>query len=915
MSSSTSISTSTESEGAPLELGLKQEVKSLFTDSAYAELLEQVVESLSLGDIAQLMRVNRHISNVFTSSSRFQLRYRKAYHAIPSPPQPAPASCSSRQPDQTPSSSPSPSPGPSEELQHLLEREERLDTLTPSSIQCVHVPNSVFFEVKGGYMLSSESMYKTPVAANRHGLGPGSGSDSPSGYTYDGFSIWKRILLDGNGNEKEKESERKWGAFKSQGFWRWKTDTLFAWDAIDMCPEDNVVAITHEIQSTPCSSIGATSTDLTFRRIYFYTMMPPIGIAAPSKNLFRGGIPHPEAKIPFIEIQIPAKYHLHIAKIRLANNGRIGLSLKPARGGRRGFMGVWDWKKGVSLGAIAPSVYMDVPSDFRFIGPFVMTASFRAIDKKPDPPTESTGLGSIQQNQRDEQAADNGSYRPPARDRFCCLDIFEFRKPSNGSGPNLQAHRAYTVEGYDPDAPCTWDYRHLPSGNPIISFLPPPFDSTLISPELLSQMIPPNVNSHSHPWLTLSSCQLGQISIDDALLRGERDGVMTFTVNAHSHDVEPGDDPCRVYCQGTINLRVVVDRITSVMMQRIAARHQDARAHRIQTDLDTMWSNDPSVSEMLKRRLALPSYGKRKGEDETGPEIDDNDDEWDLGRLTLEIEAMVRQAAEKGRAKGAADPAGERLQDPSVRVKGTSKKEESTAGKPQVSAYRVPPVKVAMYDDREYTLEHLPFDGWSHGCSLRFNETTTPRIAFGSRVFSLSINWKKRPVFDDKGPVIIAFRFVVQDFNRNVYDGSPEGQKKLHRTIGGATFPNDDDRTQSLTKPSQLVASTTSSSLSSDISSSISRLLAPTTLCECPLPKPIALPRIQNPPIRSTSEKNDKAVYTEDVLATSKIESKLKFRETEVEMLWDARRPMYNLLVDQDTIVISMQHGAHILNF
>ncbi|OCF39294.1 hypothetical protein I317_06919 [Kwoniella heveanensis CBS 569] len=227
---------------------------SLFTDSANTELVEQVMRYLPLGDISRFIRVNRITNEALTPSSSFQLRYRTAFHAIPSPCAP-PWAANFPHPDHVPLKDydhhPDNRTSSSEKLARLLEREERLDTLNPSPIRCIHVPDATVHEVKDGYILASESIRKTPIIVPQDGPKPS--------YKLDGFNVWKHGTSEGSDQKGSEEGKR--AAFRLQGVCGCRTDIGFDYDAVAMCPEDNVIAVTHKmyvLDPLRPSSIGYT---------------------------------------------------------------------------------------------------------------------------------------------------------------------------------------------------------------------------------------------------------------------------------------------------------------------------------------------------------------------------------------------------------------------------------------------------------------------------------------------------------------------------------------------------------------------------------------------------------------------------------------------------------------------------------
>ncbi|WVQ99503.1 hypothetical protein IAU59_006638 [Kwoniella sp. CBS 9459] len=906
------------------ELQVQGGLGPLFSDAGYTELLEAVISCLSIGEISRLIRVNKHVNHTFTSSSRFQLRYRKAFHALPltrpppyQPEHPARMKASN-------------------ELAKILEREERLDTLNPSSVSCIHVPHSRCFDLQRGYMLMGGSLHKTPKSQD----------DPEAGYKFDGFSVWKMGQDDmgGGGGGGDGDEERKRGGFTSQGFGRWRTDVGWNWDAVSMCPEDNVVAVSKEINEVPCSDVGPNSSAFSMRRVYFYTMVPPQGTPTPAHNTFRGGLRHPEAKVPFIEIRVPAKYHMHGCVLRLGNNGRLGLSMISSSAKEEGFCGVWDWKKGVSLGAISSSPHMTVAIDVRFFGPFLITSCFcaapnashlrnskrrarsstRTKAKAPRDIAKKIGKGykvgkgtegtrSSRRASFDDSEDDYGSdydydydydydsdygyeddddVSPIKMEKtFCCFATYELLKPSNGSHPSPFAHQAYTEEGYDPNEPCTWDYDELPGCQPLVSFMAPQFNTMPSKSDMMQRMLFAEIGLPSRlarpfraPAIMPSGCFMGNIDIDDALIRGERDGVMSFTIAAVNHEYDHRDEPLPLSCQGTIDLREIINRITCLLMDRVAAKSWDKRGHTVQTDIDTMWSSDRTVMAALKSRLTAD---KSLHVEEDAWETDD-EDSWELSSEEPKGKQKEKKSESKSKRKG----------------KGEDGRQSAGSSSPQ------PFGENKAADQPKYPLKQIFWEDWSHACSIRHDQTLLARDAFGSKAICFSLRWEDPKPVIKAGTVYLPLRLFVQDLNGNVYQFDSD-HSRFRRPLGGTSLPT----TMQPGGESSFSPSAGSSSSTANTATRADSSLPPTTYAKCPLAKPVALPWTSGPTTKKTSEEDDKAVCTNDMFDMMTLHSELKFTETRVDMMWDAKRMLTDLLTDGQSVVFSMQHGAHIMKF
>lgn len=100
----------------------------------------------------------------------------------------------------------------------------------------------------------------------------------------------------------------------------------------------------------PCDTISYNSTLKIAHRIYFYSLIPPVGTPQQSDDIFQPPIPHPEATLPYVEVLVPAKHHMHHIELQLGQDGKVGLLLVSADTTRQNFVGLWDWKAGVSIG-------------------------------------------------------------------------------------------------------------------------------------------------------------------------------------------------------------------------------------------------------------------------------------------------------------------------------------------------------------------------------------------------------------------------------------------------------------------------------------------------------------------------------------------------------------------------------------
>lgn len=75
---------------------------------------------------------------------------------------------------------------------------------------------------------------------------------------------------------------------------------------------------------------------------------------------------------------------MHHIELQLGADGKAGLLLVSADTTRQNFVGLWDWRAGVSVGnfPLPPKSLFD--EDFRFLGPFIISSVMRDLVKKPE---------------------------------------------------------------------------------------------------------------------------------------------------------------------------------------------------------------------------------------------------------------------------------------------------------------------------------------------------------------------------------------------------------------------------------------------------------------------------------------------------------------------------------------------------
>ncbi|WVQ67387.1 uncharacterized protein L199_005583 [Kwoniella botswanensis] len=730
----------------------------LFGDHAYSEILELTSRHVGLSDTAKLLRVNnKRINQVFTSSFRLQLSYRKSYHAVPS---------SFNKTDASENK-------PISELQSVV-GEKR----------------ATMFESDSGYLLFGERMNKLRINP----------TDEKAGYQLDSFSIWKLSSTEAEIEEKSR------GGTKHQGYYRWRyiLGKAGCYSVITMCVEDYVVAVVREFNRQCCATLPLNSDVLSDFRIYFYQLLPPKGTTPPPKGTCEGATRHPEAALGFIEVRLPARYHLHQIKAQLAPGGTVGLMLRPTGDADFGFLGVWDWKRGVSLGKIAPSPQLTLPDDFRFFGNFVMVSVFRTMESptRLEPKVSTSKSKSHHGKDRQNKSSDvtkkmsrgykvRGRTGPiPSRhnrcldndedddhseeddpkdskghiDIFCCcLEAFKIQNPSNGTKPSGFPHDDYTEIGYRSSEPCTWNYQDIPIGEPIVSFISPPFNLMPAFPlSPMDILLPPE------PMISPSSCDLGEVHIDDALLKGERDGVMTFTIFASTRG--SGRDSW-IQCQGVISLREIIHRITLTLTARHRARGSTRKGQIEEKELATMWSQDLSVQKALNRQLGLDDDAHSKEVEEHGWETESND-EYTSSRVSASRnrgKQIKGKSKSKGRNKKYDDPKNNTSCDdiqPGGYVNGTRPGKEK--GNTDMIKYIIPHDKCAK------------------SASFRFSQYAKTPTTFGTKVFLAEPNYDKLKADLDQAirSGSIPTRLIMRDFNPNIVNNDTYSKLKFKVPLG-----------------------------------------------------------------------------------------------------------------------------------
>nr|KIR46254.1 hypothetical protein I312_04300 [Cryptococcus bacillisporus CA1280] len=260
----------------------------ILTERGHADILLGIFNNLAIQHIPALLRGHKYVNAVFTSSSQLQLRNRKSYHSIPPHIQ---------------SSTPHQITNSAEVLSLLIEQEKRLSNLCPSEIRCLHFPNAEIAQVQHNHILVTECISR-------------------------GIRIINVCEFDGESR----------GGTKVQGVWKWKMNFGAPIDSAAMCVEDNVMAVAYAVNHPQCGTISYNSTHKLAHRIYFYSLVPPLGT------------PQQQAKLPYVKVLVPAKQHMQHIELQLGPGGKVGLRLVSADSTRQNF-GLWDWRAGVSVGS------------------------------------------------------------------------------------------------------------------------------------------------------------------------------------------------------------------------------------------------------------------------------------------------------------------------------------------------------------------------------------------------------------------------------------------------------------------------------------------------------------------------------------------------------------------------------------
>ncbi|WWD17071.1 hypothetical protein CI109_101508 [Kwoniella shandongensis] len=794
----------------------KKELGALFRDPAYADLLEAVFGCSETKDIPALLKVNKHVNSIFTSSSRLQLGYRQAFHALPT-------------------SLTSSTITTAETLSNLITREERLDTLQPTEIRCLHIPQGVVKDAQSGYLLICETIVKREAPPTHN---------PAKGYPPDAWSVWKmNAEADWDGKEK--------GAQKVQGLWRWKTDFGEMYDGIAMYAEDNVLAVTTTIDEAPCANLPLDSELMVLRRIHFYMLIPPDGTSSPLKGTFRGGDPHPDAKFPFIDLWVPARHHMHDVKLLFGAGGRVGLLMRSCGGPPICFVGVWDWKRGISLGKAAPTEDLNAIDDFRFLGPFLVCSVYRSAavpatahahaednDQKTDKDDKrnsssraanrlargyrvrgrtATSSRRSARHSRNDASDDDDDDDEEERRRaqrtqsigiVCCLDIFTL------------ADKRTTKS----DSSGIWRFEDIPCCDGIVKFNLLPLNSVPHEPVfgLLPSLMTGLLDHSFHPV----SCDLGIDVANGPFKRGRKgETFLTFFITGFL-----GTSALGVLrrCVGAVDTEYILDVVSRVIICRFLDSMDHIGEVAVTEALDEM-----GLGGLVEGQEIGKIIGAFMSEDE------DNGWETDDGHVL------------DGNCPG------------SSRSRKGGKKDKYGRGRNDIPNDSEPTNSDKSTKPRPVTVE---WSQWSEGVSMRTFEHASNPVMHGTRMIQVLT----------PDPSIIRVDLLMSNYNQNNILDDPKSPRQILGTVN--TSQGDGPKLQNYR----------------------------TQVRACPLVKPVGLPQFNKPTMYTSSRDSGGPVTTKGIFLKKEIESALRYRESKREMQLDNRRPFREVHFDGERIILAM---------
>ncbi|KAE8538551.1 hypothetical protein D1P53_004912 [Cryptococcus gattii VGV] len=343
-----------------------------------------------------------------------------------------------------------------------------------------------------------------------------------SNYLWDGWSVWRiRNVFEFDGESR--------GGMKMQGVWKWKMN--FG------APIDSA-AINH----LPCYTISYHSTLKLAHRIYFYSLVPPLGTPQQPDGVFQPPIPHPEAKLPYVEVLVLAMHHMYHIELQLGRGGKVGLLLVSADITRQNFVALWDWRGDVSVGNFSPTPDVPVCEDSRFLGPFIISSVMRDLVKKPEDELMSS-IGFTPWRSKPVSIYDDNNYDfedgifqgiseavTPPLETVCSIDTYAPLPTERGTRPFKCTYSTNIGPGPEIDEACTWDWEEIPFCMPLVSLQLHTLNTTplgVYETPLDSIMDSLVVDTDFHP-IRLA---FDSFSVDPALLQGERLGIIPFTMS------------------------------------------------------------------------------------------------------------------------------------------------------------------------------------------------------------------------------------------------------------------------------------------------------------------------------------------------------------------------------------------------
>ncbi|OWZ81008.1 hypothetical protein C366_00841 [Cryptococcus neoformans Tu401-1] len=87
---------------------------------------------------------------------------------------------------------------------------------------------------------------------------------------------------------------------------------------------------------------------------YFYQLIPPSGTNPPGNGICKL-VPHPEAALPFIEIQILNNHECY-GTFSITPEGLFSVAMADEQRKNTAFVGVWNWKTGLCMGVSSSAV-------------------------------------------------------------------------------------------------------------------------------------------------------------------------------------------------------------------------------------------------------------------------------------------------------------------------------------------------------------------------------------------------------------------------------------------------------------------------------------------------------------------------------------------------------------------------------